>query len=226
MLNTVGSVQQQRQEDQYFDTGAYDAGKELQLLAWPVLDCQVWVEESATLAPEEARQMEEQTPQDVEILWEGRELAQCWVRWPCVADLSLAGPQQRACQLDAYTGQIRFGDGRAGRVPPAGDHDIPGCSAKAAAASGGTGRPSRVDALLGALPNISGVRNRTPMSGGTGRFSQERIEALGNKRLRHRGRAGGATGLRRAGGRSVPPGVPCAVLYRAWTKAANGRRAM
>lgn len=190
VLNTVGSVQQQRQEDQYFDTGAYDAGKELQLLAWPVLDCQVWVEESATLAPEEARQMEEQTPQDVEILWEGRELAQCWVRWPCVADLSLAGPQQRACQLDAYTGQIRFGDGRAGRVPPAGDHNIR-VQYKSGGGQRGNRPAGRVDALLGALPNISGVRNRTPMSGGTGRFSQERIEALGNKRLRHRGRAVG-----------------------------------
>jgi hypothetical protein len=44
----------------------------------------------------------------------------------------------------------------------------------------------RVNALLGSIPRINRVENITPMRGGTDPPPQEKIEALGNKRFRHR----------------------------------------
>lgn len=43
-----------------------------------------------------------------------------WIRWTCVADTDDAGPDERVYSLDDASGEIRFGDGRHGRIPPPG----------------------------------------------------------------------------------------------------------
>ena len=190
-LNTVIARQMERQPDLYFSATPYDAGKQVSLLAAPVVSCEVWVDEVGALPQAEAQQLAEERPQDVRLTWSGSVLTHCWVRWQQVEDLALAQPGMRAFVLDPYEGIVSFGDGRRGRVPAAGMDTI-----RVRYVSGGGARGNvpagQVNALVGALPRISGVRNLTPMSGGTDRFPQERIEAVGNKRLRHRGRAASA----------------------------------
>ena len=190
LRNTVTAVQRQREPEQFFDTAAYEAGKTAALLARPVQDCQVWVDEMTGLSAEEAAAMAQADPENVALEMNGHDPARCWVRWRQVSDLALAGPQDRCYALDPYQGVIRFGDGRQGRVPPMGDHNV-----RVTYASGGGTRGNvpagRVNALLGGLPRIAAVSNRTPMSGGTGRPDWEEIEEEGSCRLRTRGRAAG-----------------------------------
>ena len=188
--NTVTAVQRQREPDQYFDTAAYEAGKRVRLLAQPVQNCQVWVDEMTALSAAEAKELAQADPQNVRLELSGHDPVRCWVRWQETADLALCGPLDRRYLLDPYLGVIRFGDGRQGRVPPMGDHNI-----HVTYASGGGQRGNlpagRVNALLGGLPRIAAVTNYTPMSGGTGRPAWETIEERGNRRLRTRGRAAG-----------------------------------
>ena len=190
LRNTVTAVQRQREPEQFFDTAAYEAGKTVALLARPVQDCQVWVDEISGLSAEEALAMAQADPEGVSLERNGHDPVRCWVRWSQITDLALAGPEERRYALDPYQGVIRFGDGRQGRVPPMGDHNI-----RVTYASGGGSRGNvsagQVNALLGGLPRISAVTNRTPMSGGTGRPDWEELEAQGNRRLRTRGRAAG-----------------------------------
>ena len=190
LTNTVPAVQVQREPAQFFSTGVYEVGKTLQLLSTPVQDCHVWVDESARLSEEDARALAAAWPQRVRLEESGHRIQRCWVLWERVADLALAGPEDRAFALEPWQGAIRFGDDRCGRVPPPGDRNI-----RVEYASGGGERGNvpagAVNALLGGLPRISEVRNVTPMSGGTGRLTLPRIEARGNVRLRHRGRAAG-----------------------------------
>ncbi|MDM0076900.1 hypothetical protein QTH90_21000 [Variovorax sp. J2P1-59] len=47
-----------------------------------------------------------------------------WIRWTCVADTDDAGPDERVYSLDDASGEIRFGDGRHGRIPPPGADTI------------------------------------------------------------------------------------------------------
>ena len=190
LCNTVTAVQRQREPDQFFDTGVYEAGKAVALLAQPVQDCQVWVDEMAGLSAAQAQELAQEEPENVRLEMEGHAPVRCWIRWKPVGDLALAGPEERVYLLDPYQGVIRFGDGRQGKVPPAGDHNI-----HVIYASGGGTRGNvpagRVTALLGGLPRISRVRNLTPMSGGTGRPAWEEIEDRGTRSLRTRGRAAG-----------------------------------
>ena len=130
-------------------------------------------------------------PGRVRLEREDRVLTHCWVRWERTPELALTGPAERCYQLDPYAGTVTFGDGIHGRVPPEGEENI-----RVSYAYGGGSRGNRpagaVTRLIGALPRISRVENLTPMSGGTDRFPLEKAEAIGNKRLRHRGRAAGA----------------------------------
>ncbi len=186
--NVVAAIERKREPEQYFDTGIYEAGKTIRLLSTPVQDCRVYVGEDLSDGAREALLREE--PERLELAQEEEDSTRCWVRWDLIADLTLAGADERVYMLDPYEGTIRFGDGRQGRVPPAGDHNI-----RVRYSSGGGTRgdlpPGTVCAAMGGLPYIADIFNLTPMSGGTGRMRLEEIEARGDRILRTRGRAAG-----------------------------------
>ena len=189
-VNAVSVSQRQRERDQLFDTEIYEAGKQVRLLNLPVQDCQVWVDELGGISDAERERLKKETPDRLREEWEDHSLRRCWVLWTQVEDLALAGPEERAFTLDPVQGVVAFGDGRQGRVPPAGDHNI-----RVEYSSGGGQRGNvpagAVRSLLTALPQVSDVRNLTAMSGGTGRLSLEEIEERGSRFLHNRGRAAG-----------------------------------
>ena len=47
-----------------------------------------------------------------------------WVRWHAVPDFYDSGPRNRHYTADALTGEIRFGDGATGMIPPQGQNNI------------------------------------------------------------------------------------------------------
>ena len=151
----------------------------------------MWVDEVEGLAVADAERLAQELPGRVRLERDDRVVVHCWVLWERRGDLALAAGEERCYQLDPYAGTIRFGDGVHGRVPPQGDENI----RVSYCFGGGTwgNRPAgSVNDLVGALPRISQVKNLTPMSGGTDRFSPEKVDSIGNKRLRHRNRAAGA----------------------------------
>ncbi len=188
--NTVTAVQIQRHPPQWFSTGVYEAEKTVFLLNTPVQSCRVWVDERSRITAKEAGRMAREHPERVQLEKEDHQLVRCWILWDRIDDLALAGPMDRVYMLDPYSGKIRFGDGRTGRVPPEGDRNI-----RAEYASGGGERGNvpagAVNALIGGLPFISSLENLTAMSGGTSRLTLEQIKDRGNRRLRHRDRAAG-----------------------------------
>lgn len=189
-LNTVNARQTQRELDAYFDTAPYEANKQIVLPKTPVVSCDVWVNEAGALSDAEAQTFQQQDPENVRLVWQNDSLTHCWIRWKPIKHLTLAAPQERAYTLDPYTGAVRFGDGTYGRVPTSGFHTI---AVRYASGGGTKGNvpAGTIHTLVGSLPRISGLTNITPMRGGTDRFSHDRIVSVGNKRLRHRGRAAG-----------------------------------
>ena len=189
-VNAVSASQRQRETDQLFDTDIYEAGKRLRLLNLPVQECRVWVDELGGISDAELERLKKEAPDRLRQEWEDHSLRRCWVLWTQVEDLALAGPEERVFTLDPFSGVIAFGDGRQGRVPPSGDHNI-----RVEYSSGGGQRGNvpagTIRSLLTALPQVSDVRNLTAMSGGTGRLSLEEIEERGSRFLHNRGRAAG-----------------------------------
>ena len=187
-VNAVSALQRQREEDQLFDTEIYEAGKRIRLLNMPVQTCRVWVDERSVLSDDAIALIEREAPERVRKEWDGHMLVRCWIEWEKIDDIALAWPDERVYTLDPFIGEIAFGDGRRGRVPPSGDHNI-----LVEYSSGGGERGNvpagAIKSLLTAMPQISDVVNLTAMSGGTGRLLRDEIHERGSRFLRSRGRA-------------------------------------
>jgi predicted phage baseplate assembly protein len=111
-----------------------------------------------------------------------------WVRWHAVPDFYQSGTRDRHYTVDALTGEIRFGDGSFGMIPPQGQNNL-----RVTYRTGGGEQGNRAAAtiveLKSGLPYLDGVTNHEPAQGGAAREPIERLQARGPRVLRHRDRA-------------------------------------
>ena len=89
----------------------------------PLLDCELWVDESNALSRTELADLRKTAPDRIRVVTDDRgERTAVWVRWRAVDRLSEG--DSRAYRLDRTDGTIRFGDGDRGEIPPQGVDSI------------------------------------------------------------------------------------------------------
>jgi predicted phage baseplate assembly protein len=107
-------------------------------------------------------------------------------QWTRVDDLLATEPDAEVYELVPETGEVRFGDGRNGRIPPAGAQVV----ATRYRYGGGAGANVPAGAISGpAPPRVSEVRNERPAFGGANEQPIEELKRQAPRRLRHRERA-------------------------------------
>lgn len=112
-----------------------------------------------------------------------------WVIWQEVPDFFGSGPGDRHYVLDHQTGELRFGDGKRGMVPPPGARNV---RLSWYRAGGGTDGNIAVGLLTIPVSNtrdIAGVTNFFAASGGSDAESQEQLLDRAPRALRHQQRA-------------------------------------
>ena len=126
-----------------------------------------------------------------------------WVLWRRATDPGDESPGARVYALDESTGEIRFGDGLHGAIPPIGRDSIvafsyqrteppaPGSDAVPANAVG----PRAEFNLVSPVESVEAVIAADQAAGGAPPESDDRVLRFGFARLRHRGRAVGARDL-------------------------------
>lgn len=97
---------------------------------------------------------------------DGEEAGRAWIRWEEVANFDFSTPSSRHYALDYGTGELTFGNGIAGLVPPEGERNV-----RAAVYRSGGGTAGNIDAgvlddLKQIIPAIASVRNVTAATGG------------------------------------------------------------
>lgn len=129
------------------------------------------------------------------VLTEG-DPAQHWVLWTKVADPLDHGPTDRVYALDELTGEIRFGNGRRGAIPPVGRDSIVAFTyARTETLPGATTVPAnaiRARASLNVVSPVDSVEAAYAVldaGGGAPSEPDERVLHYGSARLRHRDRA-------------------------------------
>lgn len=112
-----------------------------------------------------------------------------WVPWQEVSDFLASGPTDRHFTVDRITGEIRFGDGRRGCVPPPGGNNIR--LARYQSGGGVVGNlPSQcLTQLRSGMPFVKAVTNLDPARGGLDRETMQALLERGSRQLRHRRRA-------------------------------------
>ena len=112
-----------------------------------------------------------------------------WVLWKEQPDLLSSGPHDRHYAIDRATGEIRFGDGNQGRIPPAGVDNVRAFFYQTGGGTNGNVAPGSIESLATALLDIESVVNPLSAGGGANTTEREEMLELGPGKLSHRGRA-------------------------------------
>jgi hypothetical protein len=120
-----------------------------------------------------------------------------WVLWQRVTDPGDEPPAARVYALDEATGEVRFGDGQHGMIPPIGRDSIVafrykrteiGSSGDGNVPANGIG-PRIALNLVSPVESVEAVFAADQAAGGAPPESDERVVRFGTARLRHRNRA-------------------------------------
>ncbi|MBD2341677.1 baseplate J/gp47 family protein [Calothrix sp. FACHB-156] len=112
-----------------------------------------------------------------------------WVCWQEVPDFYGSTSGDRHYILNRLTGEIRFGDGRNGMVPPQGLNNIRLAHYRSGGGVQGNQAAATITQLKTTVPYINSVTNFEPATGGSDQESLAHLQERGPKSLRHRGRA-------------------------------------
>ncbi|MFJ8691740.1 putative baseplate assembly protein [Streptomyces roseolilacinus] len=110
-------------------------------------------------------------------------------RWREVESLAAHGADDRVFTVDHERGEVAFGDGVHGAAVPPGFRNVRAVRYRVGGGSAGAVRAGAVNAVVTALPYVTGVTNPFPSSGGTDAEPDADTMRRGVGQLRARGRA-------------------------------------
>ncbi|MFL6278327.1 MAG: putative baseplate assembly protein, partial [Blastocatellia bacterium] len=118
----------------------------------------------------------------------GRPL-EIWVRWKQMADFYGSGPRDRHYVLDHLAGEVRFGDGISGMIPPIASGNIRMASYRTGGGQSGNKPAGAITQLRTSLAYVEGVTNYVESSGGAAAEAYESLVERMPRMIRHGGRA-------------------------------------
>jgi len=121
-MNTVRIRQMDSLQTEYFHMEIYQENMMFRLLHAGVIGCRLWIDETEQLSREELKMLQKSHRLFSEYRRDG-ELYRAWVEWEPVEDFLSSGSDDRHYILNRLEGSIRFGNGKAGRIPPAAKAD-------------------------------------------------------------------------------------------------------
>jgi hypothetical protein len=117
------------------------------------------------------------------------DLGGTWVRWRATTAIFDAGRDDRCYVIDRAAGQVQFGDGSHGRIPPAGVDNIRTFRYRTGGGAIGNVAAGKIEALGTAVAGVESVFNPTAAGGGSDKATTEAMLTIGPRRLSHRDRA-------------------------------------
>ncbi|MDJ0835182.1 MAG: baseplate J/gp47 family protein [Acidobacteriota bacterium] len=188
-FNTTWAVQLEQAPSEFLGPSEGTANQTFRLDRAPVSELELWVDEAEllSLGQKEALRRSGRFTID-EQAEDDDEAAPFRILWKQVPSLSPAGPGDRVYCFSAATGEIFFGDGKNGEIPPIGDEVI---LARYKISLGSMGNlPEGVVAdLQTTIPFLDAAQNPLPASGGVDLEETEAAARRGPWRLSHRNRA-------------------------------------
>jgi hypothetical protein len=117
------------------------------------------------------------------------EIEEVWVLWQEVPDFYGSGASDRHYILDRQTGEIRFGDGQAGMIPPRGRNNIRLSFYRTGGGKQGNVALETISQLKTTIPYIDRVINLEAAAGGAQQETLDCLKQRVPKQLRHSDRA-------------------------------------
>lgn len=156
----------------------------------PILRGQKILVRELSLSEEDKRTIISEEGNDAieEIIDDAGDVTGSWVRWHEVKNFYFSKPNSRHYIIDLNNGNITFGNGERGMIPPAGKNNIK-CSYQAGGGVKGNVQAGTITRLRTTFPYIDSVTNHEASSGGGDKENLERVRERGPQTLKHRDRA-------------------------------------
>jgi hypothetical protein len=192
LTNTVWAAQATTIPEEILGSSDGNPNQTFQATQTPILlNQQLSVLERAELSSAERAQVEADEGPDAiaRVEDETGQLEGVWVTWHEMPDFYGSGANDRHYILDRITGEVQFGDGKYGKVPPLRRNNIRLAPYRTGGGAAGNKPAQTITELKTSVPYVESVTNREAASGGADRESIERLQERGPKALRHRDRA-------------------------------------
>lgn len=166
-FNAVRIVQKDTQDADYFSIEQDEESKLCKLSHENATDVSVWVDEIGTLSSDEQEKLMKKPPSEVEA--EYNELGQVerlWIKWAPVDNLVNCGMKDRAYQVDYSRGEILFGNGVNGKIPPEQYNESIKVYYSVCHGSKGNVPEHSIQGFTGLVGNVEKVDNPEPILGG------------------------------------------------------------
>ena len=190
-INTVPAVQALTISNEILGSGNALPGQRFRLTQSPVLaKPEIFVLEPELPSAVERDELEREQGSDAiqQRINPATEDIEIWIRWREVSDFNGSYPHSRHYTLDHGTGELAFGNGILGLVPPLGSNNIVANYRVSAGFAGNVAKATVVQ-LRSAVPGVASVTNRLDAEGGAGLETAEIARQRGPQMLRHSGRA-------------------------------------
>lgn len=112
-----------------------------------------------------------------------------WVRWTEVADFYGSGARDRHYIVDHLTGEVRFGDGARGMIPPTGSGNLRLTQYKTGGGAAGNKPAGTIAQLKTTVPYVESVTNHRAASGGADAETLDSLLERAPHTVRNRDRA-------------------------------------
>jgi hypothetical protein len=189
LINTTWATQSVKLENEGLGSSTGNPDQVFLTNQYPVLPGQR-LEVREDLSPSEQKALEDRDRYALTLVHnEVGELEAIWVCWQEVTDFYGSTRDDRHYVLNHLTGEVRFGDGQRGRVPPVGRQNIRLAQYHTGGGNQGNKPANTITQLKTTIPYIDRVTNVEAAMGAANQESLERVKERGPKQLRHRDRA-------------------------------------
>jgi hypothetical protein len=186
--NTVWAEQVETIKDEIIGSGDGEKNGGCSFVRRPVISQEIWVREGAAIPRDDWNLLSSEGMVVEEVKNEAGKVVDSWVRWKAVEDFFDSGPKSRHYVLDGATGEVAFGDGINGMIPPIGTDNIK-ASYKSGGGVGGNVASGEVIVLKTPIAGAKRVSNPLPAEGGSDTETLESVFRRGPHLIKHMDRA-------------------------------------
>lgn len=189
-VNTTYAIQAESIKDEILGSSDLSTNQIFQLTRNPVIEEEIWVNETGILSSEEKKKITEQKGRYsvIEHRDETGKITEVWVRWQPVEDFLASTSKDRHYEINRTTGEIKFGDGLRGLIPPAGSDNIK-ASYRVGGGKKGNVAAFEISTLKSSIPYVEKVSNPEPAVGGSDIEKVKGVLKRGPYLIKHRNRA-------------------------------------
>jgi hypothetical protein len=189
-INTVEAVQARTVTDEILGSSIGVKNQVYRFQQLPVIEGeQVRVREALTEEERDQLVLAQGPEAVLTIRDQDDRVLETWIRWTEVIEFFDSSSTSRHYRLDRHTGEIEFGDGIHGRIPPAGGDNIRAFSYQAGGGKAGNVQSGEINTPVTAVAGVDSVINPVAAGGGSDAATNEDMLVIGPAQISHRDRA-------------------------------------